>query len=139
LEGRKLAGILIETASVGAERYGVIGIGINLVAPSAEGLRTAPAGLREVLADVQAPDVLAHIVPPLVRAIQRFAAQGFAPLVSAYAERDVLHGQTVQCTNGTEGIACGVDAGGALLVHTDAGIQKISSAEVSVRPAPSTP
>jgi BirA family transcriptional regulator, biotin operon repressor / biotin---[acetyl-CoA-carboxylase] ligase len=33
-----------------------------------------------------------------------------------------------------------VDAVGALLVHTEQGLKKISSAEVSVRPAvPSTP
>jgi BirA family biotin operon repressor/biotin-[acetyl-CoA-carboxylase] ligase len=140
LEGRKLAGILIETASVGTERYVVIGIGINLVAPAAEGLRTPPAGLREVLADVRAADVLEHIVPPLVRAIQRFAVQGFAPLVAAYQERDPLRGQAVQCTDGTQGVAQGVDAGGALLVHTAAGVITITSAEVSVRPVhPSEP
>jgi BirA family biotin operon repressor/biotin-[acetyl-CoA-carboxylase] ligase len=134
LEGRKLAGILIETASVGAERYVVIGIGINLVAPATEGLRTPPSGLREVLAEVQAPDVLEHVVTPLVRAIQRFALQGFGPLVAAYQERDLLRGQAVQCTDGTQGVAQGVDASGALLVHTAAGVIKISSAEVSVRP-----
>ena len=49
LDGRKLAGILIETASFGVDRYVVIGIGINLVAPPAAGLRTPPAGLRELL------------------------------------------------------------------------------------------
>jgi BirA family biotin operon repressor/biotin-[acetyl-CoA-carboxylase] ligase len=140
LDGRKLAGILIETASVGAARYVVIGVGINLVAPAAEGLRTPPAGLREVLAQVQAPDVLEHIVAPLVRAIQRFAAQGFGPLVGAYQERDLLRGQVVQCTDGTVGVAQGVDASGALLVHTENGVKKISSAEVSVRPVhPSEP
>jgi hypothetical protein len=30
-----------------------------------------------------------------------------------------------------------VDAQGALLLHTDAGLKKITSAEVSVRPVPS--
>mgnify|MGYP000966240141 CR=1 FL=1 len=130
-----IAGILIETASVGQDRYVVIGIGINIEAPAADGMRTPPAGLREVLPEVQAPDVLEHIMAPLVRAIQRFAAQGFAPLVAAYGARDVLGGREVVCSDGLTGVARGVDAGGALLVHTAAGVKKISSAEVSVRPA----
>lgn len=134
LDDRKVAGILIETASVGQERFVVIGIGINVVAPVAAGLRTPPAGLREVLPNVQAPDVLLHIISPLVHAVQRFASQGFGPLVSAYAARDRLFGQEVVCTDGLTGLAQGVDATGALLVHTYLGVKKITSAEVSVRP-----
>ena len=134
LGDRKVAGILIETASVGQDRYVVMGIGINIVAPDAEGMRTPPAGLREVLPGVQAPDVLLHIMHPLVQAIQRFAVQGFAPLVAAYGARDVLAGREVVCSDGLIGAARGVDASGALLVHTAAGVKKISSAEVSVRP-----
>ena len=135
LDGRKLAGILIETASLGADRYAVIGIGINLVAPDAAGLRTPPAGLRELLPTVQAPDVLEHIAAPLVRAVQRFAEQGFAPLVGAYRERDVLLGQALTCSDGVEGVGQGVDGTGALIVHTAQGLRRINSAEVSVRPA----
>jgi len=139
LDERKLVGILIETASFGTERYAVTGIGINITAPDATGLRTPPAGLRELLPEVQAPDVLEHVVAPLVRAIQRFAGQGFAPLVSAYQERDVLRGRTVQCSDGLTGVAHGVDASGALMVHTESGLRKITSAEVSVRPVPEPP
>lgn len=135
LHDRKLAGILIETASVGPARYVVIGIGINIVAPDATGLRTVPAGLREVLPAVQAPDVLEHLMLPLVQAVQRFAVQGFAPLVPAFAARDVLQGRVVVCSDGLTGMASGVDASGALLVHTASGVRKITSAEVSVRPA----
>lgn len=134
LDDRKVAGILIETASVGQERYVVIGIGINIVAPLSAGLRTPPAGLREVLPNVQAPDVLLHILLPLVHAIQRFATQGFGPLVPAYVARDRLFGHEVVCTDGLTGCAQGVDATGALLVHTHLGVKKITSAEVSVRP-----
>jgi BirA family biotin operon repressor/biotin-[acetyl-CoA-carboxylase] ligase len=35
------------------------------------------------------------------------------------------------------GVARGVDASGALLVHTENGLKKITTAEVSVRPASS--
>ncbi|MFZ3128336.1 MAG: biotin--[acetyl-CoA-carboxylase] ligase, partial [Rhodoferax sp.] len=78
LQDRKLAGILIETASVGDARYAVIGVGINITARDAEGLRTPPAALTEVLPGVDAPAALERVAAALVRAIQRFEAQGFA-------------------------------------------------------------
>ena len=131
---RKLAGILIETASVGQERYVVIGVGINIATPAVTGLRTPPVGLREVMPQWNAPDVLLRVAAPLVQAVQRFAADGFSPLVAAYTARDRLLGQEVVCTDGLAGTARGVDASGALLVHTASGVKKITSAEVSVRP-----
>jgi BirA family biotin operon repressor/biotin-[acetyl-CoA-carboxylase] ligase len=51
----------------------------------------------------------------------------------------LLRGREVECSDGSMGIAQGVDGSGALLVHTAAGLRKISSAEVSVRPAPQSP
>ena len=134
LEGRKLAGILIETASAGAERYAVIGIGINITPRDAQGMRTAPACLQELLPNVSAPDVLLHVVAPLVRDIQRFCHTGFAPLVGSFNARDALVGCPVVCSDGLSGVAQGVDATGALLVHTAQRVCKITSAEVSVRP-----
>jgi BirA family biotin operon repressor/biotin-[acetyl-CoA-carboxylase] ligase len=134
LEGRKLAGILIETVSVGEARYTVIGVGINIRIPNEQGLRTAPAGLIELIPQMDAPAALGRVVGPLVDGILQFAEQGFARSRAAYAARDALSGQHVQCSDGVEGQARGVDETGALLVHTAAGLKKISSAEVSVRP-----
>ncbi len=139
LQDRKLAGILIETASVGEVRYAVIGVGINIVPPAAEGLRTLPAGLCEVLPDVNAPAALAWVAASLVQAILRFEAEGFGPLRAAFHARDLLYGRELVCSDGVTGTARGVDAGGALLLHTDHGLKKITSAEVSVRPLPPTP
>ena len=134
LHGRKLGGILIETVSVADVRYAVIGIGINIDLPAATDLRTPPAALRELLPEAQAADVLGRVVPPLVRQVQRFASEGFGPLRPAYHTRDLLYGSEVVCSDGVTGTARGVDASGALLVHTAQGLKKISSAEVSVRP-----
>ncbi|MFZ3127880.1 MAG: biotin--[acetyl-CoA-carboxylase] ligase, partial [Rhodoferax sp.] len=141
LQDRKLAGILIETASVGEARYAVIGVGINIAAREADGLRTLPAALTEVLPGVDAPAALERVAAALVWAVQRFERQGFAPLRQAYHARDLLYGREVQCSDGLTGMARGVDASGALLVHTAVGLKKITSAEVSVRPAapPSVP
>jgi BirA family biotin operon repressor/biotin-[acetyl-CoA-carboxylase] ligase len=136
LDDRKLAGILIETTSVGNVRFAVIGIGINLLPRDSAGLRTPAAALQELVPQVDAPNTLEALVLPLVRAVQAFEAQGFAGLREAFHTRDLLYGREVLCTDGTQGMARGVDASGALLVHTASGLQKISSAEVSVRPVP---
>ncbi|MEO7106512.1 MAG: biotin--[acetyl-CoA-carboxylase] ligase [Rhodoferax sp.] len=139
LQDRKLAGILIETASVGEMRYAVIGVGINILPRNdGQGLRTMPASLSEVLPDVDAPTALGMVAAPLVKAIRRFATEGFGPLRTAFHARDLLYGRELACSDGVTGMARGVDASGALLVHTDRGLKKITSAEVSVRPVPSS-
>lgn len=136
---RKLAGILIETASVGEQRYAVIGIGINITARPDTGLRTPAAALQELLPGIQAPEVLARVALPLVHTLQRFGHDGFAPLREPFQARDLLYGREVLCSDGLCGLARGVDAHGALLVHTAQGLKKVTSAEVSVRPVASPP
>ena len=137
-QDRKVGGILIETASVGALRYAVIGIGLNIHVPVAaaggEAWRTPPASLNELLPGVEAPDVLHQLLLPLVKCLQRFEAEGFAPLRADFQTRDLLLGRELECSDGVLGTGRGVDANGALLVHTVTGLRRISSAEVSVRP-----
>jgi BirA family transcriptional regulator, biotin operon repressor / biotin---[acetyl-CoA-carboxylase] ligase len=134
LRDRKLAGILIETASLGEQRYAVIGIGINLLPRDASGLSTPPAWLGEVLPGLTAPQTLLRLIAPLVSTIQRFERQGFAPLQARFNARDALGGVAVTLSDGLSGVAQGVDSQGALQVATTLGMQKITSSEVSVRP-----
>lgn len=135
LEGRKLGGILIETASMGQQRYAVIGMGLNIKARHAQGLRTPPAALEELLPQVQAQQALALVVPAVMADIRLFQHQGFAPWQARFLERDALLGQTVVCSNGVQGQGQGVDASGALLLQTAEGSVRIDSAEISVRSA----
>jgi BirA family biotin operon repressor/biotin-[acetyl-CoA-carboxylase] ligase len=79
---------------------------------------------------------LSRVALPLVQTVLRFQDQGFAPTRGAWQARDALAGRVVQLSDGTEGLAQGVDERGALLVHTSAGVRHIDSAEVSVRPMP---
>lgn len=133
---RKLAGILIETANWGelsASRYVVIGVGINLATPDATGLSTPPVGLRELLHEVDAAQALLSIAAPLVQTVQRFEAHGFAPFQRAFNTRDALAQLPVTLSDGVHGVAQGVDAAGALLVASAQGMQRVTSAEVSVR------
>ncbi len=140
---RKLAGILVETASWEGLRYVVIGIGINIRAvaldpalPASALASVPPGGLQELASELDAPAALLRIIPPLVQAIQAFAQFGFAPFQARFAARDVLAGRPVQLSDGTSGTAHGVGENGALLVHTAAGMKEITSSEVSVRPLP---
>lgn len=139
-EDRKLAGILIETATVPAEaapegtRYVVIGVGINIGRRDAQGMSTPPACVREWQSDATAPGALAQIAAPLLRTVLEFADTGFGPLAERFARRDALRGREVQLSDGTAGRCEGVGWTGELLVHTAAGLQSITSSEVSVRP-----
>ncbi len=135
LQDRKLGGILIETGRFGDVRYVVIGVGINLNARDANGLSMPPAWLAEVQPAMDAGRALQQVAAPLVRAVQTFEAQGFAPFQARFNALDLLAGRAVVCSDGTVGEALGVDGDGALLVQTAAGLRKITSAEVSVRPA----
>jgi BirA family biotin operon repressor/biotin-[acetyl-CoA-carboxylase] ligase len=138
LHERKLAGILIETTQMADLRYAVIGVGINIKPRNAAGLTTPPAWLQEVLPDIDAPQALLRLAAPLVQAVQAFATSGFAPVQALFNARDALNGVHVTLSDGTLGVAHGVDAAGALQVQTAQGLKKIISAEVSVRPTPGT-
>ncbi|MCZ8094848.1 MAG: biotin--[acetyl-CoA-carboxylase] ligase [Acidovorax sp.] len=148
---RKLGGILVETASFvspqaaqatqgasqhgTAARYVVVGIGINVQPRSAEGMSMPPGCLQDVEPGLDAPTALLRIVPPLVAMLQGFEACGFAPVQPRFAARDVLQGRPVTLSDGQTGTAHGVGEDGALLVHTAQGMQAVTSAEISVRPA----
>lgn len=148
---RKLGGILVETASfvapqpaaapAGAStaRYVVVGIGINVLPRSAEGMSLPPGSLQDVEPGLDAPTSLLRIVPALVAMLQSFEGYGFAPMQARFATRDVLQGRAVTLSDGQAGTAHGVAEDGALLVHTAQGMQAITSSEISVRPAAMRP
>ncbi|MBU0916599.1 MAG: biotin--[acetyl-CoA-carboxylase] ligase [Gammaproteobacteria bacterium] len=162
LGSRKLGGILIEATpapglpsgpdgkdDTDGSRWVVIGVGIN-VRPG-----QAPAGSAWLSRNADDPlgvgQAWSWILPDLLDTVHRFEATGFAPLLTAWSDRDVLKGQEVslwtrpghmpdaQTPPDASGTAQGVDESGALLVHTAGGLQRWSSGEVSVRPALAAP
>ena len=141
LEGdRKLGGILIETAMTGAHapRHVVVGVGLNVRPRPETDLSTPPACLQDLDPRWDAPGALAAVVPGVLEALQTFEREGFAPFRAAFAARDLLRGRAVRLSDGTHGMAEGVDHDGALLVRTARRLERITSAEVSVRPTPSS-
>ncbi|MEX1168439.1 MAG: biotin--[acetyl-CoA-carboxylase] ligase [Hydrogenophaga sp.] len=150
-QGRKLGGILVETAhtgqSAGAPRMVVAGIGINIARPVAARLPVpdagasaamapvSPAGLAEICVGQTAGETLEAVAPALARDLQRFAAHGFNAFADRFAQRDALVGLAVKLSDGREGLALGVDATGALQLRlANHDTVSVTSAEVSVRP-----
>ncbi len=146
---RKLGGILVETASLGEERYAVIGVGVNLRTPHLQAPELAssvadlpppvpPVGLDELLGHPSDPpdggDVLLQCIPPLMRDLRLFESAGFAAFAPRFAQRDALYGRPVRLSDGHSGTAVGVRADGALLLDTGLEVMAVIQQEVSVRP-----
>jgi BirA family biotin operon repressor/biotin-[acetyl-CoA-carboxylase] ligase len=134
--GRKLGGILIEAIGLGDHRMAVIGVGLNVQPVH---LAEVAASLSEIDPQLTPALVLATVMPTLARALVRFEREGFAGFEADYAKRDLLLNGPVVTTDAAcpRGDAVGVDADGALRVRDAEGqVHRITSGEVSVRPAP---
>jgi len=140
----KLAGILVELSG---EYQGpcaaVIGIGLNL--RLTEALREQagqPACDLAALAGGTPPDrnrTAAALIAALVEGLHQFEREGFASFAGEYARHDLLQGQPLQLSGAggrRDGTGAGVDNRGALLLRLpDGEIQRIDSADVTVRRA----
>lgn len=137
LDGRKIAGILIESASArSANPCFVIGVGINLgdLGNLPEELAATAGGIP----DGDRTRILAGILDRLVAVLDEFSAHGFAPLQSRW---QTLHAYQDLAVNlffseggePVQGVCRGVDANGELLLETATCIQTVASGEVSLR------
>ncbi|MBI3283231.1 MAG: biotin--[acetyl-CoA-carboxylase] ligase [Burkholderiales bacterium] len=138
--GKKLAGILIETAAAkDGGTWVVAGVGLNLQVPdrleSEIGRAVADAPW---LAQMDRNALMAQLLNALARALDQFQRQGFAAFLPrwnalhAYAGQAVVildHGQIVQ-----RGIALGVDLAGCLVLQTAHGQASVLAGDVSLRP-----
>ena len=139
----KLGGILIEMrAEAGGPVHVVIGIGLNVLLHDEAHDAVKAAG--NVADDIRAhrdpaPDrnaVVAGILGRLLPALREFPRHGLKPHLSHWNACDALFGREVNVENVgeiTRGVARGIDAHGALLVETPAGVHRFISGEVSVR------
>jgi len=137
----KLAGVLIEVVPSDAQAV-VIGIGLNLRLPAempAE-LCARSAALATALTPLPAvSDLLARLLVQLHGVLTSFAADGFARLRPEWLRRHAHEQRPVQLISDfaapLTGVCRGVDQDGALLLETQAGLQRIISGEISLRDA----
>jgi BirA family biotin operon repressor/biotin-[acetyl-CoA-carboxylase] ligase len=138
----KLAGVLVELVSGPRGCQAVIGIGLNLAQPAEELAQPAAGLVQAGLAATDRHTVLAAILRELATVLDCFAESGVTALRADWQSRHVWQERPVQVLGEGEeplaGLCLGVDADGALLLRTAAGVQRIYSGEVSLRPAGST-
>lgn len=139
----KLGGILIEMrAESGGPVHVVAGIGLNVALDDAA--RAAVKATDNTADDIRArcetvPDrnaIVAALLARLIPAFECFPRHGLTPHLDNWHHCDALRDQEVRVENAgeiTRGIARGVDAHGALLVETPAGVRRFISGEVTVR------
>ena len=133
-QDRKLAGILCEKYTGQSDEPGaVVGVGLNLAAPSGGAFDVPPVGLDEL---VRTPVSRSRLLGALVRRIRGALERGGPRLsvaeLTRIAERDPLLNRMVRCTDGPGGIARGIGADGALRIETDDGVRSVRTG--SVRP-----
>jgi BirA family biotin operon repressor/biotin-[acetyl-CoA-carboxylase] ligase len=138
-QGKKLAGVLVETASHQQQTWAVVGIGLNLVVPgeleTQIGHSVADATW---LAQMDRNVLLATLLNHLVVALQKFALSGFGGFVEQWNALHAYAGQRVNLVDQgriiAQGVALGVNAQGCLLLQDDVGaINPVMVGDVSLR------
>jgi len=139
LDGRKLAGILLES-SQSQPNYCqvVIGVGLNLSLSDsdAEKIEQPWAALRQYCPDLSRNQVAGVLLNQLLWAVNEFQRDGFAPWISYWAERDIFYRREVALTSVNDrkqGVVKGVNRKGELLLQTERGIDVVVAGELSVR------
>ena len=139
LNGGKLAGILLESASSGAGvSHLAIGTGVNLIAaPDAslveQGALKPVSLLGETGLRVDPETFLTHLASAYSNWEHSFTTQGFAPLRAAWLAHAARLGEIIRARTGTtthHGTFETIDDTGALILRTDHGPIAIPAAEV---------
>lgn len=136
INGRKLAGILLEMAAE-ADRVSwvVAGVGVNV---RSAGKRFPDAAFLADLSDVSAAEVAASVLDGVADAYREWLDGGFPALHDEYERLSALTGTEVTVSDATgrihaAGVVAGVDGEGRLLVSGDGGVRAVASGEVTLR------
>ena len=133
---KKLGGILLEFKQSEEVNYIVFGIGINLSLPHSirEEIGQPATDLEEVLnATVDKSEVLAHILRVLFTSLSQFELHSFSSFQEKWNLLDCYRNQDIVLQTGDQhkiGRSLGVDAKGALLLQTGAGLEVINGGEI---------
>lgn len=135
LDGRKLAGILVELVP-GAPHAAVVGIGINCRLP--DNLPDEVRATATCWPEPTPPEILlAAVVHELGLAFSLFASHGFAALRADWQAMHAHQDQAVTLLSDfaapRHGLCRGVDTDGALLFDTAGHVERILSGEISLR------
>ena len=153
LDGRKVAGILIELVRAVAPVEVVIGIGVNIGCASRVASRVdqSIADVAEQVDDPSRNALLARILDHLVAVCRQFDAAGLEPFLNEWNAVHYFRGARVVVTPVDVGGAAeasraasfagdvlDVGADGALRIETADGVRTFTGGEVTMRAAPAT-
>jgi len=136
VEGRKLAGLLIETEPEGLRmRFAVVGIGIN-VGQEEEDFSPEVRGLATSMGLVTGEKFRrADVLVALLKAFERRLAAPFEDVRQAWEESSLTLGQRVTLTTSRgikKGQAVGLDESGALLLRGESGeVETVTAGDMS--------
>lgn len=135
--GRKIAGILLESATTpgGVLEWVVIGIGLNVASRPADSETIYPAtSLREAgAAEVGVEEALSALCRCLDRRLRCWANEGFAPIGAAWLERAHGLGCPVAIRCGEEelrGVFRGLDDDGGLILDQSGTVRRVTAGDV---------
>ena len=127
LDGRKVAGILVEGRS--QEGWMVLGIGLNVALRPDD----FPPELRDTAATLgRDPAEVEPLLHELLGALHRWLAVPHDDVVTAFRARDALAGREVSWADGN-GVAEGIDGDGRLLVRAGDELVALDAGEVHLR------
>jgi BirA family biotin operon repressor/biotin-[acetyl-CoA-carboxylase] ligase len=143
VDGRKVAGMLVETSRPRAGRRTglvmVVGVGVNLSTP----LRAFPDELRHIATSITAAggprlgraEFLGAFLRRFARMAGRLERGDAGGVIAAWRRASVLVGRRVSVRRGRRvirGVAAGLDRAGALVVRTDDGAVHVETGTVSI-------
>ena len=137
IEGKKLAGILLELETSGKNNHVVFGIGVNylLTVDQKVKIDREVTDLNEHAESIPARErVITKICIDLLNNVREFVGAGFAPFKSIWNESDHYLGSSVVISDGKSeksGISLGVNDGAELIIESDSGKELISSGEIA--------
>ena len=141
LQGRKLAGILLEMSGESSGPYHVvIGVGINVNMADDEAVIDQPwIAINQVLASPLSRNQIAGVVlHHLLLVIQEFQRSGLEHFMAEWQQADMYAGQSVVIHMGEDvvvGESHGIDVSGAIMVKVDGVMRRFHSGDISLRRA----
>ena len=144
LNDAKLGGILVELQGEPENALAVIGIGLNLRLPEpigdGEHFALPPAALEAALFPLPERHALfAQLLVELAHVFDCFSDGGFAAVRNQWQAHNAWQDKPVRLLRDgrieKEGVCRGADTDGALLVQTQAGVERCLSGDLSLRPA----
>jgi len=136
INGRKVAGVLLESEVTAAGRLSflIIGVGVNLIASPQDTEFPATSVVEEGLGVVPSEVMLEQFAHDFQSWNDRWRAEGFAPVRAAWLlDSATSHGEPIRVhldRTTVEGRFLGLDAGGKLLLDDAGEYRHISAGEV---------